>query len=530
MQTIAQRLVIGYGSESGNAKALAQALMAAPGVQACQPVAMPLNDIQLCHLGDGDMLAIICSSFGDGEPPANAQAFWLQLQRIQSLDHLQYAIFGLGDTGYPQFCGFTKQLDAQLQQCAARPVIHRVDADTTCYPLFFARWQPVLEQVLRGNQAAGQALRLQVQAYGTAHAFAAPVLQRYRLDGGNDMAGAYHVRLSTEGSGMVWRAGDTLHVLPENDICLLEKIAVWYGDSEAVNLLRDKELRQISKAVLREVSRYSGNERLKALLKFSQRQALDEYLLGADVLNLLQDFCTPQNIPLSTLAELLSPCLPRAYSIASPGDTGYLDLCIRKVAYLRQGRQHYGSATHWLLEHAGTVRVYCRSNPGFHLPSDDKVLAPLILIGTGTGIAPLMGLLREVGTCCQHRQTCLIFGEKHRATDFLYREELTALQAQGTLTHLVTAFSRDGQAKYYVQHAIEEHAQLLCDMLERGAHIYVCGNKQHLERAVAAAINAITVRPTVAEGPVVSESASKPVVENTWLQLTMQGRIHQELY
>lgn len=527
MQTIAQHLVIGYGSESGNAKALAQTLAAAPGLQTYQPAVMPLNDIQLHRLGGNDVLTIICSSFGDGEPPANAEAFWSQVQQAQSLANLQYAIFGLGDTGYPQFCGFTKQLDAQLQRRTAQPVIHRVDADI-CYPLFFTRWQPVLEQVLQGDKDAGQALCLQVQAYGSDNAFAAQILERYQLDRGCTMTAAYHVRLCVKGSGMVWRAGDTLHVLPENDARLLADIATWYGDSEAVNLLRDKEVRQISKAVLREMARCNNNERLKALLKFSQRKTLDEYLLGADVLDLLQDFCTPEDIPLSTLAAMLSPCLPRAYSIASHSDAEYIDLCIRKVAYLRQGRQRYGTATHWLLNHEGAVRIYCRSNPGFHLPSDDKV--PLILIGTGTGIAPLMGLLREMRACQQHRQTCLIFGEKHSATDFLYQEELTALQTEGTLTHLVTAFSRDGHAKYYVQHAIEEYAELLRNMLKHGAHIYVCGNKQHLEQAVAAEVNAITAKLSVTEGTFTHESVDNQAPANTWHQLTVQNRIHQELY
>ena len=61
------------------------------------------------------------------------------------------------------------------------------------------------------------------------------------------------------------------------------------------------------------------------------------------------------------------------------------------------------------------------------------------------------------------------------------------MQQEGVLGELITAFSRDGADKYYVQHAIADHADHLRPMLEKGAHVYVCGNKAHLEEAVAQA-------------------------------------------
>ena len=108
-------------------------------------------------------------------------------------------------------------------------------------------------------------------------------------------------------------------------------------------------------------------------------------------------------------------------------------------------------------------------NPGFHLAGSADT--PLILIGTGTGIAPLMGLLREMQASGVKRENCLIFGEKRRAEDFLYQEELEAMQQEGVLGELITAFSRDGAEKYYVQNAIADHADRLRPMLEKGAHV-----------------------------------------------------------
>lgn len=508
-------IVIGFGSESGNARGLAQELHSHPDLQAFSPRLLPLNEITAELLTGDAPLILITSSFGDGEPPSNAEAFLNALNEAGPLPGLRYAVFGLGDTGYPTFCGFSKQVDRLLTERKATPLMNRVDADSN-FREFFDQWVPVLVKALHGDEEAAKALTLQVRAYGEHDAFPAPVLERRRLN--TSEPAAWHVRLSVQGSGMHWRAGDTLNVLPENDPELLQAIADWYGDADATTLLRHRELRLVSKGVLRELGKLSDNEALKDLLKFKNRKALDDYLWHADVLDVLQDFCTPGQVPLVELSKLLSPTLIRSYSIASPDHDAHLDLCVREVHYEHKGRTHRGSATRWLTTTDEPVRVYCRSNPGFHLTPDASV--PLILIGTGTGIAPLLGLLREMQTRGERRETCLIFGEKQREHDFLYQSELEAMQQDGTLGQLHLAFSRDGAQKYYVQHAIADQAAALQDMLARGAHIYLCGNKAHLEAAVSGAIDQI-----------MADTADAPADGGSyWKQLARSARLHLELY
>lgn len=500
------RVLVGYGSESGNARSLADRLGAQPFLRQHAPHVLPLDGIEVADLRAGDLLLAVSSSFGDGEPPANAERFLEALRQAPAVPGLRYAVFGLGDTGYPRFCGFTKELDGLLAERQAFPIVNRVDADA-CYEAFFQRWVPVVDRVLQGDAQAGRDLQLQVTAYGPEHAFDAPVLERRRLSAGDPAA--WHLRLDIAGSGIAYRAGDTLHVLPENDPDLLARLAGWYGRPEAAGALRHKELRQLGKPVLRELAKLGGSETLKGLLKASERRALEDYLHGADLLDVLEDHCTPQAVPLERLAELLPSCLPRAYSIASHTRPDTLDLCVREVAYTRRGRARRGAATGWLLGESACVRIFSRANPGFHLPGDAH--CPLILVGTGTGIAPLIGLLQEIAAAGGQREVCLVFGEKHREHDFLYREQLQAWREAGVLERLVTAFSRDGQAKYYVQHAIADHGDYLAGLLQRGAHLYLCGNKQHLEGAVEQAVARIAG-------------------EEAWPALQQQGRLHRELY
>ena len=514
MNAIAHRVVIGYGSESGNARALAQQLAADPALQPFSPQVLTLNEISPGMLQDGNPLFIISSQFGDGEPPSNAEAFLALIQKTDSLAGLRYAIFGLGDTAYPHFCGFTRQLDELLQARGATALINRVDADSN-FQQFFAQWMPVVGKVLNGDAEAGKALHLQVRAYGAGSAYEAKLLERRALS--TSSPAAYHLRLDTTGSGMVWRAGDTVYVMAENDPQLLGALAKYYGSFDATALLRHKELRQISKGVLRDLAKLTGNEKLKDLQKFKNRKALEEYLYHADILDILKDFASPGSVPLPELAKLLSACLVRAYSIASHGEAGHLDLCVREVSYEHNGRPHKGTATRWLLSHEGPFRIYCRANPGFHLAGSADT--PLILVGTGTGIAPLIGLLREMQAQGIRRETVLIFGEKHRSEDFLYEDELKALQQEGVLGTLITAFSRDGAEKYYVQNAIADHAGTLLPLLDRGAHVYLCGNKAHLEQAVSGAVNTLM------------EGSSELAADDTgWKLLQRQGRLHLELY
>gem|GEM_PF-79335 len=201
------RLLVGFASESGNARALAQRLGADPELQPHGPQVLPFNDIDVAGLGHGDVLLAISSSFGDGEPPANGERFFESLRQAPALPGLRYAVFGLGDTGYPSFCGFTKALDAALSDRQAQPLLHRVDADLG-YEQFFQQWRPVLGQVLDGDATAGQDLRLQVTAYGEDNAFAAGIVERRRLN--QSTPAAWHLQLDIAGSGMAYRAGDTL--------------------------------------------------------------------------------------------------------------------------------------------------------------------------------------------------------------------------------------------------------------------------------------------------------------------------------
>jgi sulfite reductase (NADPH) flavoprotein alpha-component len=118
----------------------------------------------------------------------------------------------------------------------------------------------------------------------------------------------------------------------------------------------------------------------------------------------------------------------------------------------------------------------------------------MIMVGPGTGIAPFRGFLHERKATGAKGKNWLLFGDQRAATDFLYRDELTALMRDGVLTRLDTAFSRDQADKIYVQHRMVEHAAELYRWLEDGAHFYVCGDASRMARDVDVALHTVIER------------------------------------
>ncbi|MFN3673179.1 MAG: PepSY domain-containing protein [Bosea sp. (in: a-proteobacteria)] len=179
------------------------------------------------------------------------------------------------------------------------------------------------------------------------------------------------------------------------------------------------------------------------------------------------------------LVGILRPgsIVPRYYSLASSSREGVLEICVRKQAG--------GLCSGFLndLPLGGRVDGFIKANPGFR---PNAGASPLILIGAGAGIAPLMGFLRANRA---HREAHLYWGGRSPASDFLYREDLEACMADGRLTALNAVFSRVADGGY-VQDRLAADAQHLAALLRRGAQIMVCGGRD-MAGGVSQALDAI---------------------------------------
>ncbi len=170
--------------------------------------------------------------------------------------------------------------------------------------------------------------------------------------------------------------------------------------------------------------------------------------------------------------------VPRYYSLASGREDGFVEICVRQMP---------GGlcSTHLLgLQPGDRIAAFIRFNAGFALPSTRR---PVVLIGAGTGVAPLAGFIRRND---RHVPMHLYFGGRDPARDFYFGAEIQRWLGEGRLAHLQTAFSRVLEGGGYVQDALRRDAASLRGLVAQGAILRVCGSRA-MAHGVAEALDAI---------------------------------------
>ncbi len=157
--------------------------------------------------------------------------------------------------------------------------------------------------------------------------------------------------------------------------------------------------------------------------------------------------------------------VPRYYSLASGSADGFVEICVR---YLPGGL-----CSTWLLglQPGDHVPAFIRENPGFALPASRR---PVLLIGAGTGVAPLAGFIRR-----NERRVPmhLWFGARDPARDYYFRPEIERWQEEGRVASVQTAFSRVPDGGGYVQDALRRDAERVRQLVSQGALVRVCGSR-----------------------------------------------------
>lgn len=521
-------LLIAFGSQTGTAEGLARKLAKEAEQRGFQATVRELNAVAPADLTREERCLVVTSTWGDGDPPDNAARFWTQLEAESApgLQQLQFAVLGLGDRNYSDFCGASKKFDERLAALGARRLLPRAECDldytATAQPWIESFWPvltnpggesnglaPIVEPAVPSATPTpapnGTAFPL---AFDRTHPFPARLKMNRRLNRAGSHKDTRHFEISLEGSGLAYEVGDALGVRPSNHPALVEELLAalhFHGDEPVTAadgttsslhevLSTERLLTTASSRLLREAATRGGPTDLQSLLIPSRQAELDTWLHGRDVLDVLRA-CPDARFTPSELAAHLRPLSPRLYSISSSpkAHPGEVHLTVAIVRYEAHGRSRQGVCSAWLADRVVTgetpVPVFVHKSPGFRLPADPAT--PVIMIGPGTGIAPFRAFLEERRVTGATGRNWLLFGDQRRACDFLYEEELTAWARDGSLTRLDLAFSRDQAEKIYVQTRMLEHAAEFWSWLEAGAQVYVCGDAKRMARDVDAALHSL---------------------------------------
>lgn len=513
-------LVILFGSQTGSAEGLAKKLAKESESRGFAPKLFALNDYEQANLSAASKAVIISSTWGDGEPPDNAVNFWnwIKADSAPRLENLNFAVLGLGDKNYSDFCGASKKFDERLAALGAKRFAPRGECDVD-YEAPAKSWIDGLWDKLgsaNGAPASGPASSNGAtkpagsetgapKAYGKSNPFPAKLLKNVLLNKPGSGKEVRHYEIALNGSGLTYEAGDALGVVPVNCPELVDDVLealkakpdenVKFGDN--IMSLREAlthhfDVTKPSQELIALVGKAAPQSELAALLAPEKRDDLKKWLWGRHVIDLLE--LLPAPLPVAEFIPLLKKLAPRLYSISSSpkAHPGEVHLTVGAVRYESHGRERKGVASTFLADRVGDaefVKVFVQPSHGFKPPANGDL--PMIMVGPGTGIAPFRAFLEERLATGAKGKNWLFFGDQKKDTDFLYDELLTGWQTSGFLTRLDLAFSRDQEKKIYVQDRMLENAAELWSWLEAGAHFYVCGDASRMAKDVDAALHKI---------------------------------------
>lgn len=478
-------LLVLYGSQSGNAEAFAKRVGREASSRGFAPRVLGMDAFSPASLAQEKNVLVITSTWGEGDMPDNAVAFWEALNKngaSPSLAGVNFSVLALGDRNYGEtFCLAGRKFDQRFEELGGRRIFDRVDCDVD-YEEAAEEWMHGVFEALGATETVPQAPAALVAApvvagpaaapvevepegaYSKKNPFPAKLLANVRLNGKDSAKDTRHIVFSLAGSGLSYEAGDALGVFPANSPDVVARVMEAHRlDPDAV------------------VPLPGGGEAPLA----------DALLKHYEVRHLVGKSANEPQDP-KAFVENLRALQPRLYSIASSpkAHPNEVHLCVGVVRYEKDGYQHLGVASTFLAERlpiGETAGVFVHRSPHFRLPTDPTV--PVIMVGPGTGIAPFRAFLQERAATGASGKNWLFFGDQHEATDFLYREELEEFVRKGVLNRLDLAFSRDQERKIYVQNRMMANAMELWRWLGEGAHFYVCGDASRMAKDVDAALH-----------------------------------------
>ncbi|MEV4224319.1 cytochrome P450 [Nonomuraea sp. NPDC049725] len=559
-------LTVAYGSNLGTCADIAERLAERAGRAGFATTLVTLDELEP---PEGGLLVVVASSY-NGKAPDNAQRFDA-LESLPPLTGVRLAVLGVGNTQWPTYQDFPRRAYAKLTAAGAEPLVERgeadadgdLDGDVTAWT--GTLWAAVADVYSASAADAGPRYELEVlseaevrPAVVSARAVPLTVVSNEELTG--DPAGLWDfsreaprpgVRsiVARLPEGVTYTAGDHLAVFAKNDPELVEwALRLLRVPREQVVRLRARtsshlpldtpvtagllltefaELQEVAtRADLEALAAHTGCPWTKGQLAALTDAYADEILAKrVSPLALLERFPAIE-LPLPAFLEMAGPIKPRYYSISSSplaapglvritvglvegpawsGSGEYRGMCSAYLAGLGEGEVFYG----YVREPA----------PPFRLPEDPAT--PVIMVGPGTGFAPLRGFLEHRALTGATGPAEVFTGCRHPEHDWLYRDEVEAWARQGGV-RVHTAFSAvPGHPHRYVQDALAAAGDAVWDLLERGAYVYVCGDGLRMAPAVRAALSAL-YRERTGGGAGEAE---------TWLAgLEESGRYQQDVF
>ena len=523
----AEPLTILFASESGNSEKLAGDVAKQARKAGFKPRIVDMADLAIADLPKAKRLVVIAATWGEGEPPARATHVYNDLmgEDAPRLDGVQFGVLALGDTAYAEFCAIGKQIDARLEALGAKRAVPRVDCDLD-FEKPAADWiGGALKALAPPETERGRVIAVDFGGKPAASPHTdiveAEIIEHVNLNSSRSAKETVHLALGFDGAMPAYEPGASLDLYGENDPAYVDdllKLAGVKDDALRADFIKSRDVTTLSLKSLETFAEQTGHQYAKALLADGGAR---DWIAGRQLIDLIATF--PIALNAETLRALTRPLAPRAYSIASSrrefDDEAHL--LISAVRYDAFGRARKGVASNHVaerLKRGDRVRVKLKPNKHFALPDPGR---DVIMIGPGTGVAPFRAFVQERRAVGAAGKSWLFFGDRSFTHDFLYQLDWQDALADGALTRMDVAFSRDTPQKTYVQHKLWERRRDVVDWLENGAHFYVCGDAKNMAK---------DVRTTLAQSLADVKQLAPEAAEQAVAQLEREKRYLTDTY
>lgn len=566
-----------YGSETGNAEEQAKNLMQDIRARGLKAQVSSLDDFEFEELPNQKLVILVVSTCGLGEFPANCKQTWMKLQSqelpMSWLSGTKFAVFGLGDSTYSQFCVAAIQFDTRLGELGGQRLLKRGvgdDRDEDRYYTGWEAWLPELWKVMGlpqmplSQEAPAPCYRVDVSGGKPPSdddivppgASKLTLLHNSLLVPEKYDRDIRHYEFKIEGTNVTYKTGDSLAVWPRNPFDKVEEFCkeMGFDSTQTLRVLptegarnwcpQELSVRQLFSHVLDIFGK--PNRKFFETLSFFAKDEADKKALQNVVENnaegqalyrdLTHDFAHHADVfkrfksarpPIEQLLNMIPVLKPRSYSIASSPlmHPDKIQLCVVLVDWTVESTKELrlGEATGYMRQQKpGTTMMCAVRQSAIVLPKDP--VKPVIMAGMGTGLAPWRAVTQE--RICQHRQgnkvgPChLFFGARYNA-EYLYRDEFEGYVKEGVLS-MHTAFSREQARKIYVQHKIVEAGKEVHEcMLKQEGHFYVCGSARQVPEDIYTAMKEVMMA-----NEKVNEDEAEAILSN----LKMEGRYTVEAW
>lgn len=500
-----------WASQTGNAEEFAAQVadqLAAAGAGARL---INMDDCQLSDLAGASDVLVVTSTFGDGGPPDNGADFWTRLDAPDAppLKGVRYAVLGIGDRSYDNFCGHAKSIDARLGDLGASKLLDRIECEAyDDEPM--AQWAQRVTTLVGAPDTETtpiqppRATPRVSEPFTRANPITAPMSRNIVLTAPNAAKEVRQFGFDISAHDISYSVGDALGVHATNGDALVTRWLTATGLSGGDVIEVDG-----AEVALREalISHFDICRVTPGLLEFviggcdtpgmvktlrRNKSELDKWLVGRNGIDIVEQF--PVRAEAAEWRDALVRLTPRSYSIASSPlvSPHEVHLTVSIVRYRGADGVHRGGVCSTFLADRASLQpvpVFLQHSPHFRPPEDSAT--PMVMVGPGTGIAPFRGFLQERRARGHTGRNWLFFGDQHAAQNFYYRAELEDMFADGFLGRLDLAFSRDQRERIYVQHRMIDNGAELWRWLENGAHFYVCGDATRMAKGVDAALTTV---------------------------------------